>query len=74
MEKFRELKFFKDLKIFFFFLRIENLSRENYFSIAEGKACGGRINKRIWISARNCDYSKIFIVNDFRNARGIITS
>lgn len=74
MEKFRELKFFKDLKIFFFFLRIENLSRENYFSIAEGKVCGGRINKRIWISARNCDYSKIFMVNDFRNARGIITS
>lgn len=39
MEKFRELKFFKESKIFFF-LRIENLSRENYFSIAEGKACG----------------------------------
>lgn len=73
MEKFRELKFFKESKIFFFENR-ENLSRENYFSIAEGKACGGRINKRIWISARNCDYSKIFMVNDFRNARGIITS
>ena len=71
--KISRIEIFKESKIFFF-LRIENLSRENYFSIAEGKTCGGRINKRIWISARNCDYSKIFMVNDFRNARGIITS
>lgn len=51
----------------FFF---ENREGKLFF---QGEACGGRI-KRISISVRNCDYSKIFMVNDFRNARGIITS
>lgn len=51
----------------FFF---ENREGKLFF---QGEACGGRI-KRTSISVRNCDYSKIFMVNDFRNARGIITS
>lgn len=47
-----------------FFLRI---ARENYFS--RGKRVEGGLKE-----FRYCDYSKIFMVNDFRNARGIITS